>query len=139
MKAIPTPTRKQCERVAQEVHDLTTRCVQDNSALFLIALARKFGFRGKRLNELILEFNKVEKEYEKHTDDGIFGEKITEELEAIGVDPTIVYARVDGIKMQVQKQKKHQQSQQLSIKEQIEAERLREKMFALRDYAGGKL
>lgn len=138
MKAIPMPTRKQCERVAQEVQQEAMLSVYDNVAMLLIALGRKYGFRQKRIAELINAFNEVSVEYLQHADDGVFDEMIEKELNAIGIEKSVIYQERD-IKIQIQKQKKRRESQQLSIKEQIEAERLREKMFALRDYAEGKL
>lgn len=138
MKAIPTPTKKQCERVAQEVQQEAMLSVYDNVAMLLIALGRKYGFRQKRIAELINVFNEVSVEYLQHADDGVFDEMIEKELNAIGIEKSVIYQEKD-IKIQIQKQKKRRESQQLSIKEQIEAERLREKMFALRDFAEGKL
>ena len=138
MKAIPTPTRKQCERVAQEVQQEAMLSVYDNVAMLLIALGRKYGFRQKRISELINAFNEVSVEYLQHADDGVFDEMIEKELNAIGIEKSVIYQERD-IKIQIQKQKKRRESQQLSIKEQIEAERLREKMFALRDFTEGKL
>ena len=138
MKAIPTPTRKQCERVAQEVQQEAMLSVYDNVAMLLIALGRRYGFRQKRISELINVFNEVSVEYLQHADDGVFDEMIEKELNAIGIEKSVIYQEKD-IKIQIQKQKKRRESQQLSIKEQIEAERLREKMFALRDFAEGKL
>ena len=138
MKAIPTPTRKQCERVAQEVQQEAMLSVYDNVAMLLIALGRRYGFRQKRIAELINVFNEVSVEYLQHADDGVFDEMIEKELNAIGIEKSVIYQEKD-IKIQIQKQKKRRESQQLSIKEQIEAERLREKMFALRDFAEGKL
>lgn len=138
MKAIPTPTRKQCERVAQEVQQEAMLIVYDNVAMLLIALGRKYGFRQKRIAELINAFNEVSVEYLQHADDGVFDEMIEKELNAIGIEKSVIYQEKD-IKIQIQKQKKRRESQQLSIKEQIEAERLREKMFALRDFTEGKL
>jgi predicted ribosome quality control (RQC) complex YloA/Tae2 family protein len=138
MKAIPTPTRKQCERVAQEVQQEAMLSVYDNVAMLLIALGRRYGFRQKRIAELINAFNEVSVEYLQHADDGVFDEMLEKELNALGIEKSVIYQEKD-IKIQIQKQKKRRESQQLSIKEQIEAERLREKMFALRDFAEGKL
>lgn len=138
MKAIPTPTRKQCERVAQEVQQEAMLSIYDNVAMLLIALGRKYGFRQKRIAELINAFNEVSVEYLQHADDGVFDEMIEKELNALGIEKSVIYQEKD-LKIQVQKQKKRRESQQLSIKEQIEAERLREKMFALRDFTEGKL
>lgn len=138
MKAIPTPTRKQCERVAQEVQQEAMLSIYDNVAMLLIALGRKYGFRQKRIAELINVFNEVSVEYLQHADDGVFDEMIEKELNALGIEKSVIYQERD-IKIQIQKQKKRRESQQLSIKEQIEAERLREKMFALRDFTEGKL
>lgn len=112
--------------------------VYDNVAMLLIALGRKYGFRQKRIAELINVFNEVSVEYLQHADDGVFDEMIEKELNALGIEKSVIYQEKD-IKIQVQKQKKRRESQQLSIKEQIEAERLREKMFALRDFTEGKL
>lgn len=138
MKAIPTPTKKQCERVAQEVQQEAMLSIYDNVAMLLIALGRKYGFRQKRIAELINAFNEVSVEYLQHADDGVFDEMIEKELNALGIEKSVIYQEKD-IKIQIQKQKKRRESQQLSIKEQIEAERLREKMFALRDFTEGKL
>lgn len=138
MKAIPTPTKEQCARVAQEVQQEAMLSIYDNVAMLLIALGRKYGFRQKRISELINVFNEVSIEYLQHADDGVFDEMIEKELNALGIEKSVIYQERD-IKIQIQKQKKRRENQQLSIKEQIEAERLREKMFALRDYAGGKL
>lgn len=138
MKAIPTPTKKQCERVAQEVQQEAMLSIYDNVAMLLIALGRKYGFRQKRIAELINAFNEVSIEYLQHADDGVFDEMIEKELNALGIEKSVIYQERD-IKIQIQKQKKRRESQQLSIKEQIEAERLREKMFALRDFTEGKL
>lgn len=138
MKAIPTPTKEQCARVAQEVQQEAMLSVYDNVAMLLIALGRKYGFRQKRIAELINVFNEVSVEYLQHADDGVFDEMIEKELNALGIEKSVIYQEKD-IKIQVQKQKKRRESQQLSIKEQIEAERLREKMFALRDFTEGKL
>lgn len=138
MKAIPTPTKEQCARVAQEVQQEAMLIVYDNVSMLLIALGRRYGFRQKRIAELINVFNEVSVEYLQHADDGVFDEMIEKELNAIGIEKSVIYQEKD-IKMQIQKQKKRRESQQLSIKEQIEAERLREKMFALRDFTEGKL
>lgn len=138
MKAIPTPTKEQCARVAQEVQQEAMLSIYDNVAMLLIALGRKYGFRQKRIAELINVFNEVSVEYLQHADDGVFDEMIEKELNAIGIEKSVIYQERD-IKIQIQKQKKRRESQQLSIKEQIEAERLREKMFALRDFTEGKL
>lgn len=138
MKAIPTPTKEQCERVAQEVQQEAMLSVYDNVSMLLIALGRRYGFRQKRIAELINVFNEVSVEYLQHADDGVFDEMIEKELNAIGIEKSVIYQEKD-IKIQIQKQKKRRESQQLSIKEQIEAERLREKMFALRDFTEGKL
>lgn len=138
MKAIPTPTKKQCERVAQEVQQEAMLSIYDNVAMLLIALGRKYGFRQKRIAELINAFNEVSIEYLQHADDGVFDEMIEKELNALGIEKSVIYQERD-IKIQIQKQKKRRESQQLSIKEQIEAEQLREKMFALRDFTEGKL
>lgn len=138
MKAIPTPTKEQCARVAQEVQQEAMLSVYDNVSMLLIALGRKYGFRQKRIAELINVFNEVSVEYLQHADDGVFDEMIEKELNAIGVEKSVIYQEKD-IKIQIQKQKKRRESQQLSIKEQIEAERLRKKMFALRDFTEGKL
>lgn len=138
MKAIPTPTKEQCARVAQEVQQEAMLSIYDNVAMLLIALGRKYGFRQKRIAELINVFNEVSVEYLQHADDGVFDEMIEKELNALGIEKSVIYQERD-IKIQIQKQKKRRESQQLSIKEQIEAERLREKMFALRDFTEGKL
>lgn len=138
MKAIPTPTKEQCARVAQEAQQEAMLSIYDNVAMLLIALGRKYGFRQKRIAELINAFNEVSVEYLQHADDGVFDEMIEKELNALGIEKSIIYQEKD-IKIQIQKQKKRRESQQLSIKEQIEAERLREKMFALRDFTEGKL
>lgn len=128
MKSIPTPTKSQIERVANEVNETAMKCVEDNVALLLITLARACGFGSKRLNNLIDRYDEVKKEYQSYCDDDIFEEKINAELNAIGVDPGRIYSNQSNIKIQIQKEKKKQENKQLSIKEQYEIKRLIEEM-----------
>lgn len=128
MKAKPLPNRKDIERLAQEVQDMAMKCVQDNSALLIIALARRYGFRGKRLTELMCEFNAVRKEYEQHQDDDVFDIRIKEELEAIGIEPDQIYMKREGILKQMQRNKKRREHKQLGLKEQYELKKMLEEM-----------
>lgn len=117
MKASKKPTKDQIERVAQEVDDIMIKNTADNSALMLIALARKFGFRGKRLTDLINEFNAVREEYEVHFNDDVFDIKISEELKAIGIDPEQIYLETENVMKRMQKNKKKREYRQLTLKE----------------------
>lgn len=128
MKASWTPTRKQVERVSQEVNDLTMKCIADNTALLLIAIARTFGFREKRLKILINEFNRVESEYENYSDDGVFDIKINAELQAIGIDPKTLYSQNTDIKQLIQHGKKRKESKQPTLKEQYEMKKMLDEM-----------
>jgi len=128
MKASWTPTREQVERVSQEVNDLAMKCIADNTALLLIAIARTFGFREKRLNILINGFNQVRDEYENYSDDGVFDIKINAELQAIGIDPKTLYSQNTDIKRQIQSSKKRKESKQLTLKEQYEMKKIFDEM-----------
>lgn len=128
MKASKKPTKDQIERVAQEVDDIMIKNTADNSALMLIALARKFGFRGKRLTDLINEFNAVREEYEVHFNDDVFDIKISEELKAIGIDPEQIYLETENVMKRMQKNKKKREYRQLTLKEQYEMKRFLDEM-----------
>lgn len=128
MKASKKPTKDQIERVAQEVDDIMIKNTADNSALMLIALARKFGFRGKRLTDLINEFNAVREEYEVHFNDDVFDIKISEELKAIGIDPEQIYLEAENVMKRMQKNKKKREYRQLTLKEQYEMKRFLDEM-----------
>ena len=128
MKASKKPTKDQIERVAQKVDDIMIKNTADNSALMLIALARKFGFRGKRLTDLINEFNAVREEYEVHFNDDVFDIKISEELKAIGIDPEQIYIETENVMKRMQKNKKKREYRQLTLKEQYEMKRFLDEM-----------
>lgn len=128
MNASKTPTPDQIERLSQNVQDIMTKYVADNSALIMIALARKFGFRGKRLTDLMYEYNAVREEYEAHRDDDVFDIRISEELKAIGIDPEQIYLKTEDIMKQIQKNKKKRQYRQLTLKEQYEMKRFLDEM-----------
>lgn len=128
MKASKKPTKDQIERVAQKVDDIMIKNTSDNSALMLIALARKFGFRGKRLTDLINEFNAVREEYEVHFNDDVFDIKISEELKAIGIDPEQIYLETENVMKRMQKNKKKREYRQLTLKEQYEMKRFLDEM-----------
>lgn len=128
MKASKKPTKDQIERVSQEVNDIMIKNTADNSALMLIALARKFGFRGKRLTDLINEFNAVREEYEVHFNDDVFEIRISEELKAIGIDPEQIYLETENIMKRMQKNKKKREYRQLTLKEQYEMKKLLDEM-----------
>jgi len=128
MKSIPIPTKSQVERVANEVNELATKCVEDNVALLLITLARVYGFREKRLNVLIDNFKQIKEEYQNHSDDGVFDVRIAEELQSIGIDPNRLYSKHNNIKLQIQNDKKRKESKQATIKEQYEMKRLLDEM-----------
>lgn len=128
MKASKKPMKDQIERVAQKVDDIMIKNTADNSALMLIALARKFGFRGKRLTDLINEFNAVREEYEVHFNDDVFDIKISEELKAIGIDPEQIYLETENVMKRMQKNKKKREYRQLTLKEQYEMKRFLDEM-----------
>ena len=129
MKAIPTPTKKQVQRVAQDVHDITMRCVADNTAMLLIAVARRYGFREKRINDIIVEFNQVSREYHQYDEDGVFYDKINEEPRAIGVDMKKLID-IRDVMQEIHKKKKKEENR-MSIKEEYEMRRQVEKMRGL--------
>lgn len=124
MKAIPGYTKQTYERLAQDMHQAMLKSLGDNFAMFAIALSRLYGFGEKRLNDLFNEFNKVEEEFEEHEADGVFDQKIRENLEAIGIKYECIYERSPAISLLVQSDKKKAQSRQMSLKEQFEMERV---------------
>lgn len=93
MKASKKPTRREVERVANEVSEDMIRCLQSETAVGIIATARFFGLGKKRAKAYLDYLEKVKAEFAQHSEDGIIKEKITEELQTFGIDSDTLYEK----------------------------------------------
>ena len=91
MKARTVASKKDIDRVNEAVWKLTLESIIDGNAVMMIAVKRFFGLGPKRLSAFMNEFDKVKAEFDGYDKDGVFKEKIREELEASGVDVDEMY------------------------------------------------
>lgn len=91
MKARTVASRKDIERVNEAVWKLTLESIIDGNAVMLIAAKHFFGLGPKRMKAFMEFFDEVKAEYDVHEKDGIFKEKIREELESSGIDVDEMY------------------------------------------------
>lgn len=91
MKARIQPTKLDVERVNEQVWSTICEAQTSSNAIMLIAVKRKFGLGPKRIRELCEYFEEVRKEFDQYDADGVFQDKINEELEDVGVDTSGVW------------------------------------------------
>jgi hypothetical protein len=118
------------ERVSEAVWVQTLECLIDDNAINLIAVKRFFGLGPKRVKQFLAALEEVKAEYEEYDKDGIFREKIAEELETVGVDTTDLYT-VDESFNAARKRYTRRERPQLSIAEAYDIKRKLEAMQAL--------
>ena len=106
MKARTVASKKDIDRVNEAVWKLTMECIIDGNAVMLVAAKRFFGLGPKRLKAFMDEFDKVKAEYDVHEKDGVFKEKIREELEASGIDVDEMYTVNESFEEVYLKQKR---------------------------------
>lgn len=122
MKARTVASKKDIDRVNEAVWKLTLESIIDGNAVMLVAVKRFFGLGPKRLNAFMNEFDKVKAEYDVHEKDGLFKEKIREELEASGIDVDEMYTVNETFKEAYLKQKRADKPQ-LSMAEAAKVKR----------------
>lgn len=122
MKARAVASKKDIDRVNEAVWKLTLESIIDGNAVMMIAVKRFFGLGPKRLKAFMDEFDKVKAEFDVYDKDGIFKEKIREELEASGVDVDEMYT-VNETFEEVYKKQKRQDKPQLSLAEAAKVKR----------------
>lgn len=95
MKSRLRPSRKEVERVEQEVFDATVEACQDNNAFFLLALRTTFAFGPERIKRVIRQYNEISEYFAQLRADGMTYEdvnvRIRESLNSFGIDPDSVY------------------------------------------------
>lgn len=67
------------------------RLIQQNTALYIIALNRHFGIGTKRLNAFLDFYEKLTLEFQGYDKDGVTQEKLAAELKSIGIEPSRIF------------------------------------------------
>lgn len=67
------------------------RLIQQNTALYIIALNRHFGIGTKRLNAFLDFYEKLTLEFQGYDKDGVTQEKLCAELKSIGIEPSRIF------------------------------------------------
>ena len=83
------------ELVSQKVWQHTMECIIDEQCIMTIAVKRYFGFGNKRLNQFLDFLETVKAEFDQYDKDGIFKDKLHEELLSVGIDFTDAYSNVE--------------------------------------------
>lgn len=122
MKARAVASKKDISRVEEAVWKLTQESIIDGNAVMLAAVKRFFGLGPKRLNAFLDEFDRVKAEYDVYDKDGVFKEKIREELEAAGIDVDEMYTVNESFEEVYLKQKRADKPQ-LSLAEAAKVKR----------------
>ena len=92
------------------------RLIQQNTALYIIALNRHFGIGAKRLNAFLDFYEQLNVEFQGYDKDGVVQEKLIYELKSIGIEPSRIFEDIP--KMQEFRPKK----QNISMAEQRDIE-----------------
>ncbi len=125
MKSRLRPSRKEVERVEQEVFDATVEACQDNNAFFLLALNAEFGFGAERLERIIKKYNEISDYYAQQRVDGMTYEdtniRIREALASIGVDPDAVYTGKYGFYEVTRRKRMNEKGHVPTFREAVEA------------------
>lgn len=138
MKARTVASKKDIDRVNEAVWKLTLESIIDGNAVMMIAVKRFFGLGPKRLSAFMNEFDKVKAEFDGYDKDGVFKEKIREELEASGVDVDEMYT-VNETFEEVYKKQKRQDKPQLSLAEAAKVKRNLDQFRAFMNDNGKKV
>ena len=138
MKARTVASKKDIDRVNEAVWKLTLESIIDGNAVMMIAVKRFFGLGPKRLSAFMNEFDKVKAEFDVYDKDGVFKEKIREELEASGVDVDEMYT-VNETFEEVYKKQKRQDKPQLSLAEAAKVKRNLDQFRAFMNDNGKKV
>lgn len=120
MKARPTPTKQDIKRVEERVWKETLECIVDEGALGLVAVKRFFGMGEKRMDAYLKCLQEIKAEYKVYDKDGVFLDKLREELESVGIDFDELYTVDQTFEETYRSQRREDRSQQLSMKEAAE-------------------
>lgn len=120
MKARAVPSKQEIRRVEERVWKETLECIVDEGALGLVAAKRFFGMGEKRMAAYIKCLQEVKDEFKVYDKDGIFPDKLREELEAVGIDFDELYTIDQTFEETYKSQRREDRSQQLSMKEAAE-------------------
>ena len=86
MRARVTPTKMDTQRVNEQCWQTICEAQATSNAIMMIAVKRHFGLGAKRIKELAESFEKVKQEFNEYETDGILIQKISDELQDVGID-----------------------------------------------------
>lgn len=120
MKARAVPSKQEVRRVEEQVWRETLSCIVDEGAIGFVVAKRFFGMGEKRMAAYLKCMEEVKAEYRIYEKDGLFLEKLREELEAVGIDFDELYTVDQTFEETYKSQRREDRSQQLSMKEAAE-------------------
>ena len=127
MKSRISPSKKDIDRVSEEVWKTTCECLIDNQLVTMVAIRRFFGVGSKRMAAFLETIEEVKKEFDSHDADGRFKEKLSEELSEAGINIDDFYGDVEEFGA-VHRRYRRNQKPNVSIKEAYEIKGQMEKM-----------
>lgn len=134
MKARPTVTRKQIERVAEECSHEIIECLQDENAISFIATIRFFGLGKKRIREYFDFLMQVKAEFGRYGKDGIMRDKIEDEIRSVGIGINEIYEPHESMKEVLRMKRASRKFVSIS-----EAYELSKKVDAMKEFQKGLL
>ena len=86
MKAIRTINKTDLNRMKEAAFNDFFIVMQENKALDIIAVARCFGIGKKRIQKFLSALCEVREDFDTWKKDDVFNEKLTTELNGLGID-----------------------------------------------------
>lgn len=131
MKSRNVTNKKDVERVAQQVYESSTECINQAVAETIIDVCEYLGFGKKRANDLITYMETQSQKWHEASEDGILDSVINRELKDLGIDPTRIYEETGDIKRLCRNAEKNRQ--QPAVKSIREASEMQDKLQAMRE------
>lgn len=86
MRARIAPTKIDTQRTNEQCWQVICESLATSSGELMVAVKRHFGLGSKRMKEFAETVREVQKEFKEYENDGIIVQKLTEELDSVGVD-----------------------------------------------------
>lgn len=115
------PTKKDMERLADMTGAECTRSIQAERAICIIATARMFGLGKKRAKMLADMIDNVSAQFSQYGREGIYYDKMKEELEMLGIEPGSIFYEPRPVK-RVIRDAERKERPNLTLREQIDLE-----------------
>ena len=131
MKAIRTINKTDLNRIKEAAFNDFFIVMQENKALDILAAARCFGIGKKRMQKFLSALCEVREDFDTWKKDDVFNEKLTAELNGLGID--IGWLMGDNVRLR-EFRDKHPESK-LSERE---AGEIINKVDMYRQFVGGK-